>query len=152
MKRTSIVFFITFLFLIIMSACKENVYMDWKVMNDKWYAIHKSDSGFITTPSGLCYKVINQGNERHPNTGSSILVSYKGTLVDGSTFDQQTNVGINLSEAVKGWQEGIPKMQNGGNYIFYIPSKLGYDTVTTRANIPAYSVLIFNVTLIKSVN
>jgi len=135
-----------------MSACKENVYMDWKVMNDKWYAIHKSDSGFITTPSGLCYKVINQGNERHPNTGSSILVSYKGTLVDGSTFDQQTNVGINLSEAVKGWQEGIPKMQNGGNYIFYIPSKLGYDTVTTRANIPAYSVLIFNVTLIKSVN
>jgi len=150
MKRTSIVFFITFLFLIIMSACKENVYMDWKLQNDKWLAIHKSDSGFVTTPSGLCYKVLNQGNQRHPNSGSSILVSYKGTLVDGSTFDQASNVGMVLSQAIPGWKEGIPKMQNGGNYIFYIPSKLGYDTASNNVKIPPHSVLIFNVTLIES--
>ncbi len=155
MKRTSIVFFITFLFLIIMSACKENEYMNWKLMNDKWYSIHKSDSGFITTPSGLCYKVIHQGYQRFPNINSIIVVNYKGTLIDGSVFDSiatGSSVQLLLSASIKGWIEGIPKMQSGGNYIFYIPSNLGYGTATDNTAIPAYSVLKFNVHLIDSYN
>ena len=155
MKRTSIVFFITFLFLIIISACKENEYMDWKLMNSEWYSIHKSDSGFITTPSGLCYKVIHQGTQRFPNINSGIVVSYKGTLIDGSVFDSTATSSTSfmyLNTAIKGWQEGLPKMQNGGNYIFYIPYKLGYDTTSTNPVIPPFSVLKFNVHLIESRN
>jgi len=155
MKRTSIVFFITFIFLIIMSACQENMYMDWKLLNDNWYSVHKSDSGFITTPSGLCYKVIHQGVQRFPNVNSVVLVSYKGTLIDGSVFDSTATgatTQISLSSAIQGWKEGITKMQNGGNYIFYIPSKLGYDTTSTNAAIPPHSVLKFNVHLIDSYN
>jgi len=155
MKQTSIVFFITFIFLIIMSACQENMYMDWKLRNDSWYSAHKSDPGFVTTPSGLCYKVIHQGVQRNPNTNSVVLVSYKGSLIDGSVFDSTatgTTTQISLSSAVPGWKEGLPKMQSGANYIFYIPSKIGYDTVSTNAAIPPHSVLIFNVHLIDSYN
>ena len=155
MKRTSIVFFITFIFLIIMSACQENMYMDWKLLNDNWYSVHKSDSGFITTPSGLCYKVIHQGVQRFPNVNSVVLVSYKGTLIDGSVFDSTATgatTQVSLSSAIPGWKEGLVKMQNGGNYIFYIPSKLGYDTVSTNPKIPPHSVLKFNVHLIDSYN
>lgn len=155
MKRTSIVLFITFLFLIIMSACQENMYMDWKIKNDMWYSIHKSDPGFITTPSGLCYKVIHQGVQRNPNINSVIIVNYKGTLVDGSVFDSiaaGTSVQLLLSGAIQGWKEGIPKMQSGGNYIFYIPSKIGYDTISSNSSIPPYSVLKFDVHLIDSYN
>ena len=155
MKRTSIAFFITFIFLIIMSACQENMYMDWKLLNDNWYTVHKSDSGFITTPSGLCYKVIHQGVQRFPNVNSVVLVTYKGTLIDGSVFDSTatgTTSQVSLSSAIPGWKEGIIKMQNGGNYIFYIPSKLGYDTTSTNTAIPPHSVLRFNVHLIDSYN
>jgi len=155
MKQTSIIFFITFIFLIIMSACQENMYMDWKLRNDSWYSVHKSDPGFITTPSGLCYKVIHQGVQRFPNTNSYVLVSYKGTLIDGSIFDSTatgTTSTFSLSSAIPGWKEGLPKMQSGGNYIFYVPSKIGYDTVSTNAAIPPSSVLIFNVHLIDSYN
>jgi FKBP-type peptidyl-prolyl cis-trans isomerase len=155
MKRTSIVFLITFLFLLLMSACQENMYMDWKLMNDKWYAVHKSDSGFITTPSGLCYKVIHQGYQRKPNINSIVIVNYKGSLIDGSVFDSiatGTTIQMQLSTAIKGWQEGIPKMNGGGSYIFYIPSKLGYDTISTNSQIPPYSVLKFNVNLVDSYN
>ena len=155
MKQTSIVFFITFIFLIIMSACQENMYMDWKLRNDSWYSAHKSDPGFVTTPSGLCYKVIHQGVQRNPNTNSVVLVSYKGSLIDGSVFDSTatgTTTQISLSSAVPGWKEGLPKMQSGANYIFYVPSKIGYDTTSTNATIPPYSVLIFNVHLIDSYN
>ena len=155
MKRTSIVFLITFLFLLLMSACQENMYMDWKLMNDKWYSVHKSDSGFITTPSGLCYKVIHQGYQRKPNINSIVIVNYKGSLIDGSVFDSiaiGTTIQMQLSTAIKGWQEGIPKMNGGGSYIFYIPSKLGYDTISTNSQIPPYSVLKFNVNLVDSYN
>ena len=155
MKRTSIVFLITFLFLIILSACQENMYMDWKLMNDKWYSVHKSDSGFITTPSGLCYKVIHQGYQRKPNINSIIIVNYKGTLIDGSVFDSiapGTSTQIQLSTSIKGWQEGIPKMNGGGSYIFYIPSNLGYDTISTNSQIPPHSVLRFDVNLVDSYN
>ena len=153
MKRTSIVFLITFLFLIIMSACQENTYMDWKLLNDKWYSIHKSDSGFVTTSSGLCYKKIHQGYQRFPNTNSVVIVNYKGTLIDGSIFDSTatgTNASLYLSEAIKGWQEGLQKMQNGGDYIFYIPYKLGYDVDASNTKVPPYSLLRFDVHLIDS--
>jgi FKBP-type peptidyl-prolyl cis-trans isomerase len=155
MKRTSIVFFITFLFLILISACKENVYVDWKLLNDKWYETHKNDSGFITTPSGLCYQVIHQGYQRRPNINSIVIVNYKGSLIDGSIFDSiatgQTTQ-LQLSSTIAGWKEGLPKMNAGGHYRFYIPSKLGYDTITTNTKIPPHSVLIFDVNLIDSYN
>ena len=153
MKRTSIVFLITFIFLVIMSACKENEYIDWKLKNDSWYATHKTDPGFVTTTSGLCYKVIHQGYQRFPNVNSVVLVNYKGSLVDGSVFDSVatgSTVPVQLSSAIQGWKEGISKMQSGGRYIFYIPSKLGYDTVSTNPKIPPHSVLIFDVNLIDS--
>ena len=153
MKRTSIVFFIAFLVLILTSACQENMYMDWKILNDKWYAAHKNDPGFVTTSSGLCYKVIHQGAQRFPNASSVVVVNYKGTLIDGSIFDSVatgSSVSMYLSGAIKGWQEGLPKMQSGGNYIFYIPYKLGYDTTSTNTAIPPYSILKFDVHLIDS--
>ena len=155
MKRTSIVFFITFLFLVIMSACKENEYMDWKLMNDRWYSVHKNDSGYVTTSSGLCYQVVHQGYGRKPNASSVIIVNYKGRLIDSSVFDSiapGSTTSMYLSNAVKGWQEGILKMNGGGCYRFIIPSSLGYGTSTSNTEIPANSVLRFEVNLVDSYN
>ncbi|MDD4971521.1 MAG: FKBP-type peptidyl-prolyl cis-trans isomerase [Paludibacter sp.] len=155
MKRTAIAFFITFLFLILISACKENVYVDWKLLNDKWYETHKHDPGFITTPSGLCYQVLHQGYQRRPNINSIVIVNYKGSLIDGSIFDSVPtgkSIQLQLSSTVAGWKEGLPKMNAGGRYRFYIPSNLGYDTTSTNSRIPPHSVLIFDVNLIDSYN
>lgn len=155
MKRISIGLFLTFLLLLVFSACQENVYMDWKLANDKWYATHKSDSGFVTTSSGLCYKVIYPGwsYSRQPNASSNIEVTYKGTLIDGSVFDvQTTGTWISLSSAIAGWKEIMPKMYNGARLEMYVPSKLAYDTASTNTQIPPHSVLIFDVTLIDSSN
>ncbi len=152
MKKISIGFLVTFLLLIILSACKEDKWMDWKILNDQWYAKHKNDSGFVTTSSGLCYKVIHQGYQRRPNINSVAFVKYKGSLIDGSVFEvaDTTTAAVSLSTAIPGWQEGIPKMNGGGSYDFYIPSKLGYGTASTNLLIPPYSVLIFHVDLIDS--
>lgn len=149
MKRAALFTFTLFLLAIIHSSCKDDIYIDWKLQNERWYAQHKSDSGFITTKSGLCYKVNHQGYQRHPNINSAIHVRYTGSLIDGSVFDSGTTW-LYLSGTIKGWQEGIQKMQDGGDYTFYIPSALGYDTVTTKKEIPPYSVLKFDVELLES--
>ncbi|MDD4993486.1 MAG: FKBP-type peptidyl-prolyl cis-trans isomerase [Paludibacter sp.] len=151
MKRTALFSLILFLVTIIYSSCREDVYADWKLQNEQWYQKHKNDSGFVQTSSGLCYKVIHQGYQRKPNSSSYIIATYKGKLIDGSTFDSGTEAYLGkVSGLVPGFQEGLKKMNGGGYYIFYIPSKIGYDTVSTNAAIPPHSNLIFEVELIDS--
>ena len=150
MKRISIGFFILFIASLVFTACQENVYMDWKLTNEKWYAIHKQDTGFVTTSTGLCYRYVFHGSPygRQPKPTSSILVSYKGTLVDGYVFDKAVSpVGLTLSGTIAGWREILPKMHTGDSIILYVPSALAYDTATTNVKIPPHSVLIFNIGL-----
>jgi FKBP-type peptidyl-prolyl cis-trans isomerases 1 len=152
MKRISISFFLTFLLLIIFSACKEDKWMDWKIINDQWYAKHKTDPGFQTTSTGLCYKILYPGCStcRQPNLNSYVVVSYKGSLVDGSVFDQiksDSSTTLLLSGTIKGWQEILTKVHNGASLKLYIPSSLGYGTSTSNTSIPPNSVLIFDVDL-----
>lgn len=148
MKRIT---FLPFLLLLVItfSACEEDKYVEWKLLNESWLETHKSDSGFVQTESGLCYQVIHQGYMRKPNAGSNIVVKYKGSLVDGTVFDSNDEYETNLSNMIDGWIEGVAKMNVGGRYIFYIPASLAYDA-DGSGDIPPYSVLIFDVTLIAS--
>jgi len=152
MKRAGLFTIILFLTAIIYSSCKEDIYMDWKLRNDRWYAVHKNDSGFVTTKSGLCYKVLLKGNERFPNEGDWIIMGRTGTLIDGSAFAPLDTVGAYLTTSYvpQGLVEGIRLMQNGDHYIFYLPSSIGYDTITTNSSIPPYSVLKYDIRLLKS--
>ena len=154
MKRTALFTFTLFLLAIMYSSCKEDVYMDWKLMNDRWYATFKDslkDTNFHVTTSGLYYKIKHQGYQRHPNPGDYANIKYRGSLVNGSVFDESTIwLELTTKGTIKGLNEGIPKMQDGGHYVFYIPSTLAYDTATTLAKIPPHSVLRFDVELLKS--
>jgi FKBP-type peptidyl-prolyl cis-trans isomerase len=154
MKQSSRISIVLLMLIISFSACKEDIYVDWKIKNEQWLENNKNQPGVITTASGLQYKVIYQGwyLNRQPNRNSLVNVKYTGKLIDGSTFDSSTSAIISLSQVVEGWKEGITKMNGGGNYILYIPSALGYDTVTTNTKIPPHSTLIFDVELLDSQN
>lgn len=148
MKRIT---FLPFLLLLVIafSSCKEDKYAEWKLLNESWLEKHKADPGFEPTGSGLYYKVIHQGYMRKPNADSNIVVKYKGTLIDGTEFESNDEYSTNLSGMIDGWVEGITKMNVGGRYIFYIPASLAYDA-DGKGDIPPYSVLIFDITLISS--
>lgn len=153
MKRAAFFTLILFLSAIIYSSCKEDEYMDWKLLNDRWYLTLedslKKDTNFHKTSSGLYYKTIHQGYQRHPNLQDLVTVKYKGSLIDGSVFEK-TTTSLYLYQTIKGWQEGIRLMQDGGHYIFYIPSQLAYDTTSTKPAIPPHSVLKFDIELLES--
>ena len=152
MKRTSLISLLALLFVIILPACQENEWADWKLQNEQWLETHKSDPGFKTTSSGIAYKVIYFGWSYggKPSGNSIVVVNYKGTLIDGSIFDSVPagkNAQLRVSETIAGWREIVPTMFDDAIYKIYIPSKLGYDTASLNVKIPPHSVLIFDINL-----
>jgi FKBP-type peptidyl-prolyl cis-trans isomerase FkpA len=104
----------------------------------------------IKDPSGLYYVMNVIGTGVSPTSSSTVEVKYKGTLVNGTVFDQTAadkTFTYALNALIKGWQIGIPLMKKGGKATFFIPSGLGYGGIATGP-IPANSVLIFDIELI----
>ena len=148
MKR---LFILTLLFAIfIASSCNKNV--DYTQLDEEIILQYINDNNLNAEPtgSGLYYVVNSNGNGDFPNINSIVTVAYKGTLTDGTIFDQSVASGATfpLSNVIQGWQEGIPLFSEGGSGILIIPSSLGYGSQPV-GNIPENSVLIFEVTLLN---
>lgn len=112
--------------------------------------------GVETTESGLQYKVVTAGDGPRPSAADTVKVHYKGTLLDGTSFDDSYERGepvtFPLSQVVPGWQEGIALMPVGSKYTFWIPSKLGYgERGTPGGPIGPNATLVFEVELLEIV-
>ena len=108
MKKVLFVPLIT-LFLIT-SSCKKET--DYNQIDEDLIVQYISDNNLdaIPTGSGLYYVIENTGNGDFPNINSTVTVAYKGTLIDGTIFDQSGPSGATfpLLNVIQGWQEGIP--------------------------------------------
>ena len=128
-----------------------------KKANDAFFAANAKKEGVITLPSGLQYKVIKEGDGKKPTDTSEVTVHYKGTTIDGKVFDSSIDRGqpitFKLSGVIKGWQQGIPLMKEGGKYMLYIPGELAYgqNPPPNQVLIKPNQALIFEVELIKVV-
>jgi FKBP-type peptidyl-prolyl cis-trans isomerase len=106
-----------------------------------------------TTPSGLQYEVITEGNGDKPSATDVVKVHYKGTTVDGTTFDSSYDRGepakFPLNRVIPGWTEGLQLMSVGSKYKLYIPYQLAYGERGADGFIQPYSALIFDVELLE---
>jgi peptidylprolyl isomerase len=101
------------------------------------------------TPSGLAYKVLQQGiGGRHPRSNSEVTVHYTGWTTDGKMFDSSVVRGqpttFSLDGVIAGWTEGLQLMFEGEKTRFWIPEKLAYEGKKAP-----YGLLVFDVELIK---
>ena len=86
-------------------------------------------------------------------SGDTITVNYKGTLLNGQTFDssydrnQPFTTQIGVGHVIEGWDEGLIGMQVGGIRKLTIPASLGYGD-QAQGPIPANSPLIFEIELL----
>ncbi len=114
---------------------------------------NKKISGIQVTPSGLQYQVITRGTGVKPAATDTVLVHYKGTLLNGKEFDSSYSrnepLALPLNGVIKGWTEGVQLMQAGSKYKFFIPYDLAYGERGAGADIPPYSTLIFEIELLK---
>ncbi|MDR2519429.1 MAG: FKBP-type peptidyl-prolyl cis-trans isomerase [Spirochaetaceae bacterium] len=111
--------------------------------------------GIQTTASGLQYEVITEGTGGTPQKTDTVRVHYKGTFVDGATFDSSYNRGkpaeFSLEQVIPGWTEGFQLMREGGTYRLFIPSELGYGSQGSPGGIPPYATLLFEVEFLNIV-
>ncbi len=110
----------------------------------------KADSVQVTA-SGLQYIIREAGNDVKPSEADTVFVNYKGTLTDGTTFDEShstTGVRMLLNRVIKGWTEGMQLVGEGGKLRLFVPSELGYGENGNRS-IEPNSTLIFDIELVK---
>lgn len=129
-------------------------YKEQIAAGEKFLADKAKEKGVVKTESGLLYKVIKPGTGKQPQKTDQVTVNYKGTLIDGTTFDSSydrkkpTTFGV--TRVIKGWTEALLLMKEGAKWEIYVPYNLAYGERGAGAKIKPYSTLIFEVELIKT--
>ncbi|QMT32693.1 FKBP-type peptidyl-prolyl cis-trans isomerase [Conchiformibius steedae DSM 2580] len=124
---------------------------------EKFLSENKDKAGVKTTESGLQYKIIKEGTGDSPVMGDGVMVEYTGKLIDGTEFDSTKQHGgepfpVPLAKdngLIAGWNEALQLMKEGGEYTIYIPAKLAYGKDSPTPKIPANSVLVFDMKIVK---
>lgn len=108
----------------------------------------------ITTPSGLKYVVVEEGEGGTPDKGTVVTVHYTGKLLDGKKFDSSVDRGqpiqfpVGKGQVIKGWDEALMGMKKGEKRILIIPPDLGYGP-SGRGPIPPNAYMVFDVEMVK---
>jgi FKBP-type peptidyl-prolyl cis-trans isomerase FklB len=116
-------------------------------------AANKSKPGVKTLPSGLQYKVLKEGTGRSPKATDTVSANYRGTLVDGTEFDNSQRSGgpvpFPVNRVIKGWTEALQMMKVGSKWQLFIPPELAYGaTPDPNGPIPPNATLVFDVELV----
>ena len=121
-----------------------------KTRNADFLKNYAKQKGVKSTPSGLLYKVIKEGDGAMPADTSEVEVHYEGKLIDGSVFDSSYKRGetatFAVNQVIKGWSEAVKLMKVGAEYEVCLPYELAYGERGTRG-IPPFSTLIFKIEL-----
>jgi FKBP-type peptidyl-prolyl cis-trans isomerase len=86
--------------------------------------------------------------------GDTILVHYRGSLLNGKVFDSSYDRGepakfpIGIGMVISGWDEAIPGMHAGSEARLIIPSAKAYGAMENE-RIPAFSPLVFDIEIKK---
>jgi FKBP-type peptidyl-prolyl cis-trans isomerase FklB len=115
---------------------------------------NKSKEGVVTLPSGLQYKVLEEGGGlEHPTVSSPCLCHYAGRLLDGTEFDSSYKRGAPTTfapnQVIKGWTEAMQLMVVGDKWEMYIPMELAYGPSGKPPKIPPAATLIFVMEIVK---
>ncbi|MBQ8838684.1 MAG: FKBP-type peptidyl-prolyl cis-trans isomerase [Bacteroidales bacterium] len=109
--------------------------------------------GVKVLPSGLQYKVLNEGTGKKPKAADKVKCHYEGTFLNGakfdSSYDRNEPAVFGLNQVIAGWTEGLQLMSEGSKYELYIPYNLAYGENGAPGAIPPYATLKFVVELIE---
>ena len=114
---------------------------------------NKKRKEVITTPSGLQYEVIKNGDANSPTAKGvdTVVVNYRVALFNGEDIENSFKSGqpaiFPVMGVIKGWIEVLQLMRKGDHWKVYVPSELAYGGAGNGPSIPPHSTLKFEISL-----
>lgn len=123
---------------------------NYKEENIEFLRRKATEEGVHKTAQGILYEVLQSGSGPRATLRSIVSVYYKGMLINGYVFDDNTTQGypdaFRLSDLIVGWQIALTQMCVGDKWRIYVPSQVGYGAMSV-AGIPKHSTLVFEIEL-----
>jgi FKBP-type peptidyl-prolyl cis-trans isomerase len=106
------------------------------------------------TSSGLWYAVMQKGRGYKAEAGSLVTIAYEVSLLDGTTCYDSDSLGMKQFVVGKGGvesglEEGILLLHEGSKALFIMPPHLAHGVPGDGNRIPARSILVYQVELLK---
>ncbi len=109
--------------------------------------------GVVSMPDGLQYEVLKVGSGPRPKASDTVVVNYKGTLIDGTEFDSSFGRGqpaeFPVGQVIRGWTEALQMMPVGSKWRIVLPAELAYGDKGAGPKIGPGAVLVFEVELLS---
>lgn len=120
-----------------------------KAEGDAFLAENAKKDGVEVLPSGLQYKILQEGAGRMPQDTDKVRLHYRGTLIDGKQFDSSYDRGKPtesvLSRAIPGLREGLKLMKEGAKFQLFIPGELAYGEAGRGELVGPSTTLVYDV-------
>jgi len=109
----------------------------------------------MTQATGLVKEALVVGKGAGAESGNDVVVHYVGWLTDGRQFDSSRarrdplDFALGAGDVIKGWDQGIEGMKQGGKRKLTIPPALAYGEHGCGGVIPPHATLVFEVELLE---
>jgi len=96
----------------------------------EFLAANASKPGVVVLPSGVQYRIIDEGDGARPGMDSTVKVHYRGSKLNGLEFDSSFARGVpeefTVNAVLKGWQEVLPLMKTGATWQIFVPADMAF--------------------------
>jgi FKBP-type peptidyl-prolyl cis-trans isomerase FklB len=126
-----------------------------QIESTEFLAKNALKNGIVTLPSGVQYRIIDEGEGARPGMESTVKVHYRGSKMSGLEFDSSFARGVpeefTVNSVLRGWQEVLPLMKTGATWQLFVPPEMGFGE---RGNPPVgpNEALTFDLKLVEIVN
>jgi FKBP-type peptidyl-prolyl cis-trans isomerase len=122
---------------------------------DEFLAKNKAKNGIVALPSGLQYRIIDEGEGARPGLDSTVKVHYRGSKLNGLEFDSSFARGVPeefpVNTVLKGWQEVLPLMKTGATWQIFVPPELAFGLQGNPPAVGPNEALMFDLKLVEIV-
>ena len=115
---------------------------DLDIVESKWPNAKKSNTG-------IRYVIETTGKGPLLVPGDMVMVSYVGSLLNGTVFDRQLDkqhpltFRVDRGDVIDGWDQILQLMRVGDKWTVIIPPELAYGRRGNPPRVPGYSTLVF---------
>lgn len=118
--------------------------------SERFMQMNATRDGVLSLPSGLQYKIVEEGHGAVAAVGDTVSCIYKGSFPGGRMFDSSRDAAVKfpVDAVIPGFSQALQIMPEGTICKVYIPWQLGYGA-QGNVRIPPYSALVFDLEIVK---